>query len=59
MNEKLKKEIDTAFGLISTLLVKGDSVDAIAAAKAALRRAYALLSDSDTKNATKEENSDG
>ena len=59
MNEKLKKEIDTAFGLISTLLVNGDAVDAVAAAKAALRRAYALLSDSDTKNATKEENNDG
>ena len=59
MNEKLKKEIDTAFGLISTLLVKGDAVDAVAAAKAALRRAYALLSDSDTKTATKEENNDG
>ena len=58
MNEKLKKEIDTAFGLISTLLVKGDAVDAIAAAKAALRRAYALLSDSD-ETATKEEHSDG
>ena len=28
MNEKLKKEIDTAFGLISTLLVKGDAEDA-------------------------------
>ena len=59
MNEKLKKEIDTAFGLISTLLVKGDAVDAVAAAKAALRRAYALLSDSDTKTATKEESNDG
>ena len=58
MNEKLKKEIDTAFGLISTLLVKGDAVDAIAAAKAALRRAYALLSDSE-ETATKEEHSDG
>lgn len=58
MNEKLKKEIDTAFGLISTLLVKGDAVDAVAAAKAALRRAYALLSDSE-KTATKEEHSDG
>ena len=58
MNEKLKKEIDTAFGLISTLLVKGDAVDAVAAAKAALRRAYALLSDSD-ETATKEEHSDG
>ena len=58
MNEKLKKEIDTAFGLISTLLVKGDAVDVVAAAKAALRRAYALVSDSD-ETATKEENSDG
>ena len=58
MNEKLKKEIDTAFGLISTLLVKGDAVDAVAAAKAALRRAYAILSDSD-ETAKKEENSDG
>ena len=58
MNEKLKKEIDTAFGLISTLLVKGDAVDAIAAAKAALRRAYALMSDSE-ETATKEEHSDG
>ena len=58
MNDKLKKEIDTAFGLISTLLVKGDSVDAVAAAKAALRRAYALVSDSE-ETATKEEHSDG
>ena len=58
MNEKLKKEIDTAFGLISTLLVKGDAVDTVAAAKAALRRAYALVSDSE-ETATKEENSDG
>ena len=58
MNEKLKKEIDTAFGLISTLLVKGDAVDAVAAAKSALRRAYALLSDSE-ETATKEEHSDG
>ena len=58
MNEKLKKEIDTAFVLISTLLVKGDAVDAVAAAKAALRRAYALLSDSE-ETATKEENNDG
>ena len=58
MNEKLKKEIDTAFCLISTLLVKGDAVDAVAAAKAALRRAYALLSDSE-ETATKEEHSDG
>ena len=58
MNDKLKKEIDTAFGLISTLLVKGDAVDAVAAAKAALRRAYALLNDSE-ETATKEEHSDG
>ena len=58
MNEKLKKEIDTAFGLISTLLVKGDAVDTVAATKAALRRAYALLSDSE-ETATKEEHSDG
>ena len=58
MNEKLKKEIDTAFGLISTLLVKGDAVDAVAAAKAALRRAYALVSDSE-ETAAKEEHSDG
>ena len=58
MNEKLKKETDTAFGLISTLLVKGDAVDSVAAAKAALRRAYALVSDSE-ENATKEENIDG
>ncbi len=58
MNEKLKKEIDTAFGLISTLLVKGDAVDAIAAAKAALRRAYAIVSDSE-ESAAKGENNDG
>ena len=58
MNEKLKKEIDAALCLISTLLVKGDAVDAVAAAKAALRRAYALVSDSD-ETSTKEENSDG
>ena len=58
MNEELKKEIDTAFSLISTLLVKGDAVDAVAAAKAALRRAYALVSDSE-ETVAKEEHSDG
>ena len=58
MNEKLKKEIDTAFGLISTLLVKGDAVDAVAAAKAALSRAYAIVSDSEDTAKT-EEHSDG
>ena len=58
MNEELKNEIDTALGLISTLLVNGDAVDAVAAAKAALRRAYALVSDSE-ETATKEENSNG
>ena len=58
MNEKLKKEIETAFGLISTLLVKGDAVDVVSAAKAALRRAYAFVSDSD-ETATKEEHIDG
>ena len=59
MNEKLKKEIDTAFGLISTLLVKGDAVDAVAAAKAALRRAYALLSDSEKETTKDKEKRDG
>ena len=58
MKKKKKKEIDTAFGLISTLLVKGDAVDTISDAKAALRRAYALVRDSE-ETATKEENSDG
>ena len=58
MNEKLKREIDTAFGLISTLLVKGDAVDVVSDAKAALRRAYALVRDSE-ETAAKEENSDG
>lgn len=59
MNEKLKKEIDTAFGLISTLLVKGDAVDAVAAAKTALRRAYALLNDSEKETTKDKEKRDG
>lgn len=58
MNDKLKKEIDTAFGLISTLLVKGDAVDVVSDAKAALRRAYAIVSDSE-ESAAKEGNNDG
>ena len=42
MNE-VKKHLDTAFQLISTVPVKGDAVEVMAAARANLRAAYQLL----------------
>lgn len=50
MNEEILKSIDEAFNLISSIYVKEDDVERMAAAKIRLRNAYALV---------KEEMSDG
>lgn len=41
----IQKEIDQAFALISAVLVSGDAADAVAGARAHLRRAYELAAD--------------
>lgn len=40
---KVLEELDAVFRLISTIPVSGESVDAMAAARAKLRRVYAEL----------------
>lgn len=44
MNE-VQKAINEAFGYLATIPVSGDSVEVMAVAKDALRRAYALADD--------------
>lgn len=51
MNENLKKELDTAVAMLSQIMVSGDAVDFMAAAKAKIRKVAAELN--------KEEKSDG
>ena len=45
----IQKEIDQAFALISAVLVSGDAADAVAGARAHLRRAYELAADEPVK----------
>lgn len=47
----IQKEIDQAFALISAVLVSGDAADAVAGARAHLRRAYELAADKPVKEA--------
>ena len=55
MNEEILKSIDEAFNLISSIYVKEDDVERMAAAKIRLRNAYVSV-----KACTeKEEKSDG
>lgn len=49
MNDKIAKEIDTAFKLISSIYVKENDVDTMAVAKQHLRNAYSLLTTSEVK----------
>lgn len=44
MNE-IQKEINNAYKMLSSLLVSGDQVDVVAAAKMALRRAFSKALD--------------
>lgn len=41
----IQKEINQAFALISAVLVSGDAADAVAGARAHLRKAYELAAD--------------
>ena len=41
--KEVKKHLEEAFQLVSSVTVKGDAVDVIAAARANLRAAYHLL----------------
>lgn len=51
MNE-IQKEINNAYKMLSSLLVSGDQVDVVAAAKMALRRAFSkALDPEDVKGA--------
>ena len=43
--KKIKQHLEEAFQLVSSIPVKGDAVDVMAAARANLRAAYRLLGD--------------
>ncbi|MBQ3989526.1 MAG: hypothetical protein II630_01680 [Bacteroidales bacterium] len=45
-----KKELDTAYALLSKIFVNENNVELMAAAKAAIRRAYDSLKDSEVKD---------
>lgn len=57
--EKLLKELDTAFGLISSVPVSGENVDVMAAARNKLRGVYAELKKLSKEVETKEAEADG
>lgn len=40
--EELRKSLDRAYGILSTIPVTGDAVEKMAAARAELRKAYSL-----------------
>lgn len=52
--DELLKELDSAYRMISSIAVSGDSVDVMAAARAKLRKVYVGL-----KDQSKEVESDG
>lgn len=56
--EKLMKELDIAFGLISSVPVSGEAVDTMAAARQKLRGVYAELKKLN-ENAKKEAEDNG
>lgn len=49
MNENIKKELDGALELLGTILLSGDAVDVMAAAKQKIRRAAAMLEKKEVK----------
>lgn len=61
MNNKIAKELDKAFGLISTISVKGNDVDTMAAARQCMRNAYSMLTapEANDENGVKEEPANG
>lgn len=52
-NEKIKKLMDSAYNLLSTVPVTGDAVERMAVARQQLRQAYKLL------DAAEQEGTDG
>lgn len=50
MNEA-KKELDTVLKLLGTIVLSGDAVDVMAAAKSKIRRVSAMLDTGGEKNA--------
>ena len=60
--EAVKKHLESVFNLVSSIPVKGDAVDVMAAARANLRAAYHLLDkqpDTEEEEASKEVSTDG
>lgn len=59
MNDKIAKELDTAFRLISTIFVRENDVDTMAVAKQHLRNAYAMLTAPEANDDAKEASANG
>lgn len=57
--ENILKELDMAFGLISSILVSGEAVDSMAVARQKLRGVYAELKKLNTEEKAKEAETDG
>lgn len=57
--ENILKELDMAFGLISSILVSGEAVDTMAVARQKLRGVYAELKKLSAEKETKEAEADG
>lgn len=43
MNENIKKELDDALQMLGMIMLSGDAVDCMAAAKSKIRRAVSML----------------
>ena len=50
MNEDINKELDDALKILSMIMLSGDAVDCMAAAKQKIRRAMGLLEPKEDKN---------
>lgn len=57
--ENILKELDMAFGLISSIPVSGEAVDTMAVARQKLRGVYAELKKLSAEKETKEAEADG
>ncbi len=58
--EAIKKELDNVFGLVSSISVKGNDVEVMAAVRQGLRKAYSMLQELDVKTKeTTEESANG
>lgn len=48
--EQVKKSLEQAYTILSTIPVSGDNVDKMTAVRAELRRAFSLLKEQEVKN---------